>query len=818
MNIRNIIIILATLATLTSVLGGAAYYYSMKRSAIEELDRETAETLADISERTSLYLSSNSKISDAISGIKEIQKALISREQRALRDANTVLDTFRNSIGVDVCYLIDKSGTTIASSNRDTPESFIGKNYSFRPYVTDSLSGKSSIYMALGVMTGKRGVFYSHPVYDERHTGIIGVLVIKASLDYLENELKRQYDGIISIVDPQGVIFVSNREDWNLHTLWKVSPDTLSAIAATRQYGDAPLKWAGLEKVDEQHVRDAAGHIYAIRAAMISSYPGWKVVFLHDLNIVSTRISGMMFRKSGFIILLICMVIAAASIALYWKANNEILKRKKTEETLKNINATLKAMINTSPLPIVGVDVNGNTIQWNPAAERVFGWSEQEVLGRPPRIVPQDLQQEHISFRNKIIDDDTITGVETRRMKKDGTLIDVSVSSATIHDEQGTGVAAMGIYEDITERKKAEDEGRFLAGIVQNLPDAVCAIDTKGNVVSWNTGATRMLGYTAQEIIGKPITTVIPEDIAQREFDHCLTLLNTEGHFTGYESVRRTKDGRRIPVELTAVAIKDHLQTITHYASIMIDLTERKKAEEERLKVHMLESIGFLAGGIAHDFNNLLTVILGNIHIAKMTMPVGEKAFQRLADAESIIDMASELSKRLITFATGGDPRRKIMPISGLFKEVVASLLKGSNIKVVFDLKADLANVSIDEGQMKQVINNLVINAKEAMPDGGTLVVQGQNYRVAAEDSSPVREGTYVKMSIHDTGVGIPADNLAKIFDPYFTTKDTYSKKGLGLGLAVCYSVIKKHEGLITVESELGKGTTYHIYLPAAAG
>jgi PAS domain S-box-containing protein len=402
-------------------------------------------------------------------------------------------------------------------------------------------------------------------------------------------------------------------------------------------------------------------------------------------------------------------------------------------------------------------------------------------------------------------------------MKKDGTLIDVTVSSATIHDEQGTSVAAMGIYEDITERKKAEDEVRFLAAIIHNIPDAVCAIDTLGTVITWNSGASRMLGYSADEMIGKHITTVIPVDIAQQEFDHCLAILNKDGFLSGYESVRLTKDGRRVPVELTAVAIKNRMQSITNYASIMIDITDRKKAEEERLKVHMLESIGFLAEGIAHDFNNLLSVILGNIHIAKMSLPSDEKAFNRLTDAEGVIDLASELSKRLIIFATGGDPRRVLMPLSDLFIDTITTLLKGSMIQVAFDLPEGLAEVSIDEGQIKQVINNLVINAKEAMPNGGMLTVRGTNIQVSSQDNFPMREGHYLHLSISDTGAGIPAENLARIFDPYFSTKNTYSQKGLGLGLAVCYSIIKKHNGLLTVESEVGRGTTYHIYLPVTS-
>ncbi len=268
-------------------------------------------------------------------------------------------------------------------------------------------------------------------------------------------------------------------------------------------------------------------------------------------------------------------------------------------------------------------------------------------------------------------------------------------------------------------------------------------------------------------------------------------------------------------MELTAVAIRDNTQTIRNFASIMTDLTNRKKAEEERLKGHMLESIGILAGGIAHDFNNMLSVILGNVQIAKLSEPICAKAIGRLDDAEEICAMAAELSNRLLTFATGGDPLKKTMSLSGLLAGRINMMLKGSTISSEFHLPDDLYLVAIDEGQMNQVISNLVTNAKEAMPKGGTLTVRGENLSISAEDMLPIREGSYLKISIRDTGIGLPAENLAKIFDPYFTTKDTYNQKGLGLGLAVCYSVIKRHGGLITAASEVGKGTTFDIYLPA---
>jgi PAS domain S-box-containing protein len=374
----------------------------------------------------------------------------------------------------------------------------------------------------------------------------------------------------------------------------------------------------------------------------------------------------------------------------------------------------------------------------------------------------------------------------------------------------------VAVFENITEKRRAEQKVRFQSSIIENLPDAVCAIDLNGLTVSWNKGAEKMLGYKADEMIGKPIANIIPEEIAQKELEHCLARLNTEAYFTGYKSVRLSKDGETIPVELTGVAIKDSNGMIKNYASVIVDISNRNKLEEERLKNHMLESVGILAGGIAHDFNNLLTIINSDIGIAKMFVESDDRAVDRLSNAERVCMIASELSRRLLMFSSGGDPVKKVMPVSDLVVTTTNNLLKGTNVSIEIDFPNDLYPVAIDEGQIKQVVSNLIANAIETMPNGGTLTVRGENLNISAQDLSPIREGHYLKISISDTGAGIPSENSAKIFDPYYSTKGTYSQKGLGLGLAVCYSVITKHDGLITVDSEVGKGTTFNIYLPAA--
>jgi PAS domain S-box-containing protein len=815
MKIRTILIIFALLAFLTASIEGYLYYYSMKESAVRELSKETDAKIDEITNRLGLYLSDYQKIAATLAGIREMRKALASDRPDTLQDANAVLDHFQRTLEVDICYLIDRSGTTIASSNRNTSESLIGKNFAFRPYFKLAIGGAPCIYPALGVFTGKRGVFYSHPVYVKGRATPAGVVVIKESIAVVEKEIFEKFDGELVLVDPQGVIFASTLPEWLYHILWKTPPNVLSEIGASQQFGIGPLRWIGMERLDDKHAVDLNGNRYMVYYALIKNLPGWKIMYLPQEDLFSQKVSGVKFKNVGFIIMMGCVIVGLISIILYVQANHEIKKRKLIEEELRGSNDRLYALIKASPLPITIIDLTGTCLLWNPAAEQVFGWAAQEVIDNPLRIIPADRQEEYKKFLKMNFEGHAFKSAETQRLRRDGTLVDIALSTAPLRNSEGVITAAVGIYEDITERKKTENEIQILAAIIQNLPEAVCAIDLDGNVVAWNSSAERLLGYMADEIMGKPITNVIPEDIAEEELSHCLTLLNTDGYFSGYESVRLAKDGKKIPVELTAVAIKDSAQNVKNYASIMVDLTDRKKVEEERLKVHMLESIGILAGGIAHDFNNLLNVIVGNVAVAKMSVQPGDKVYSRLEDAENVCGIAAELSKRLITFATGGEPLKKPASLSELFKSMVDLTLKDSIIKTEIIMPEDLYLVAMDEGQMRQVVNNLINNAKEAMPQGGTLTVRGENLHITAQDNVPMREGDYLKISIHDTGAGIPSERLAKIFDPYYSTKDTYSQKGLGLGLAVCYSVVNRHGGLITVDSQPGEGTTFNIFLNA---
>jgi nitrogen-specific signal transduction histidine kinase/AmiR/NasT family two-component response regulator len=247
-------------------------------------------------------------------------------------------------------------------------------------------------------------------------------------------------------------------------------------------------------------------------------------------------------------------------------------------------------------------------------------------------------------------------------------------------------------------------------------------------------------------------------------------------------------------------------------AEYIRNITEKIRLEEELRKAHKLESLGVLAGGIAHDFNNLLTGILGNVSLAKAMTDQGLKAHSRLIEAENAVGRARELTQQLMTFSRGGSPVKKTVSIEQLAMDSASFVLRGSNVKCRCWIADNIWPVEVDEGQMSQVINNLIINADQAMADGGTIDMYIDNAFIGSDTGLPLKEGRYVKIRIVDHGIGIAEEHLDRIFDPYFTTKE----KGSGLGLATVYSIIRKHGGYIGVASKPSAGTEFEITIPAS--
>jgi two-component system, cell cycle sensor histidine kinase and response regulator CckA len=311
------------------------------------------------------------------------------------------------------------------------------------------------------------------------------------------------------------------------------------------------------------------------------------------------------------------------------------------------------------------------------------------------------------------------------------------------------------------------------------------------------------------ELVGRRLADVLP-------FEGRNKTLYTNWIRSGFpissaEAEQDLPEGGEQHIESTLIGLVKN-EFLLGFWLLKRDITVSRRMKEDSFRAQKLESLGLLAGGIAHDFNNILTAILGNINLAKISAGPNEKTLSRLVEAERGSWRARDLTEQLLTFSRGGAPIKRVRSIASLLKESVTFALRGS--KVVFDLAIpdDVWSVEIDEGQISQVINNLVINAHQAMPNGGLVSVAARNIQIGEERRLPIQDGNYVLISVKDQGAGIPAENIQRVFDPYFTTKH----KGSGLGLATSYSIIKNHDGYIRVESEPGAGSTFYVYLPAS--
>lgn len=370
------------------------------------------------------------------------------------------------------------------------------------------------------------------------------------------------------------------------------------------------------------------------------------------------------------------------------------------------------------------------------------------------------------------------------------------------------------LQREIMERKQAEEvlresEEKFRS-LAEQLPNMVF-INKKGRIVYVNKKCEEVMGYRKEEFYSPDfdfLTLIAPEflNMIKENFNEHL-----EGKkVSPYEYTLITREGKGIDAILTTELIR--YEGKSAILGIITDITERKKMEEELLRTEKLESIGILAGGIAHDFNNLLTAILGNISLARLFAEPESDLHKRLGDAEEASLRAKDLTQQLLTFSKGGAPLKKVISVSELVKESSRFSLRGSDVKCDFTIPGNLWSVEVDEGQVSQAIQNLIINADQAMPEGGTIHVSCKNVAIGEDDIKLLKGGRYVMISVEDHGIGIPREHLEKIFDPYFTTKE----KGSGLGLATTHSIIKKNGGHITVESEVGVMTAFHIYLPAS--
>ncbi len=522
-------------------------------------------------------------------------------------------------------------------------------------------------------------------------------------------------------------------------------------------------------------------------------------------------------------------LIALLAVALLVSSNTysfALVRRQVSKLSAAEIR--IRSMIQSILDGMITVDANGTIRSMNPAAEKMFGCMTNEMVGqkftklvpkayaRDPNAPPVPVAWQELAQRTG-----TTTLAVGRTRINANFPIEISLSEMVIDGAR----LYVAMIRDVTDQKRFERElaaeKESLAVTLRSIGDGVITTDVQGRVTMINHAAETLTGWDSSDAIGQPLKSVfkVAIDVDAQAKAH-RGVLRSDGHSLVMSSSDNAKlisrDGSERLIEQVASPIRDNKNQVQGVVLVFRDITEREHHASERRKAESLEQLGLLAGGIAHDFNNLLTAIIGNISLASILLPKESEMSVRLEDAKNASMRARDLAQQLLTFARGGAPIKKTASIGKLIQDTVSFSLRGSQSRSEFHVSNDLWPAEIDAGQISQVIANLVVNADQAMPNGGTIRITCENFRHSVSNGDTVSElapGDYVKITITDTGVGIPEQYLKRIFDPYFTTKP----KGNGLGLATTYSIIKHHKGLVTVESEPNQGSVFTLYLPAVA-
>jgi len=519
---------------------------------------------------------------------------------------------------------------------------------------------------------------------------------------------------------------------------------------------------------------------------------------------------------------------------------NERLERKvaertqdlaRTVETLKEeVNGRraqetdlrrLAAIVEFSDDAIIAASLDGIITDWNPGAERMLGFSRSEIIGCPLSLItPEGLYYEPIESQSRILKGESVVRLESVRKRKDGELVHVAISVSPVKDQTGRIVGGSAIMRDTTERKLMEDVQRrsdaSFRSFVENAPFGILRTTPEGRIMQANPALVEMLGYDSEEEV---LGLKMGKDVYLNPGEHkeATRWSQSQDSVRGIEVEWKHKSGRPFTIRCAAHVVKDSNGKVEFLEGFVEDISERRALEQQLRQGQKMEAIGRLAGGIAHDFNNLLGVIIGYGDLVLEQAGPDNPLHKPVEQIRKAAERASVLTRQLLAFSRQQVLEMKVLDLNAVVAEMGMMLprLLGEDIHLEMILDPKLAQVKADQGQIEQVIMNLAVNARDAMPGGGRLLIETRNMSLDegfAYKQPAMVPGEYAVILVKDTGMGMDAQTQAHIFEPFFTTKER--GKGTGLGLATVYGFVKQSGGYVWVKSELGVGTTFTIYLP----
>ena len=615
MRLRHILLVLSLLAFMSVSAGGYLYYSSVRDSAFKEARRQAVSRLEMIAKHLSALLSENARPVQALAGMNEMREALVHPDDTgALARANAVLDHFRQSFEVDVCYLMDPRGVTIASSNRDDPDSFVGQNFAFRPYFTRATRSAPVNYLALGTTSGKRGVYHSYPVIDPESGRSVGLAVIKGSIEQVERELKLFEEEIVWLVDPQGVIFIAKPRDYLYHTLWELNEEEQRRIVESRQFGSGPLPWAGFQVGEKQIAHDRRGEAYQIYQTPIESYDGWKVMHLQSVRAIARSVSAPLIKFTGPVVLALIIFIGIGVLMLYRKASHEIHMRRSAESALQESEKRYRSLYLNTPAMLHSIDAQGHLVSVSDYWAEALGYHREEVIGKRLTDFFTEASRHYAEkvvfpefFKNGFCKD-----IPYQFVRKDGKTTDVLLSAIVDRDRSGRMVRTLAVSVDVTERNRAEaaltkakealsrysrdlerqvrHRTQEITSIITHTPAVVYMKNRDGRFTLVNSRYEKLFGVNNRDIAGKADNAVLSTRIAGNIHDNDQRVLS-ENRSIQVEEVIPQSDGDHTYLSVK-FPVYDENGRISGVCGISTDITEVKTAQ---LQLRRL-SAGIMAG------------------------------------------------------------------------------------------------------------------------------------------------------------------------------------------------------------------------------
>ncbi len=634
MGLRAILIQLATLALLSASIGVYVHYTSLRSAFLQGSEEQVAQLAGRIQGHLSSYLSEQLKPARVLAWLPEIREALVDGGPASIDAANEILDDFQRALGVDVCYLMDRRGDTVASSNRGAPDSFVGKNFSFRPYFQQAMRSVPATYMALGTTSGRRGVYYSYPVHDDQRLTPVGVVVIKAPVRPIEEKLQAVEDATALLVDPRGIVFIANDPWWLFRSLSPLTPEQEEAIRETRQFGDGPWEWAGITRTGGSRAYARDGSPLLLHQTPVTHFPGWKVTLLLSGRYEYLGYLRPFLGRNRPLVLPLLALICASVVVLYRKASSEVSQRRAAEAALAESEERFRTLYHNTPAMLHSIDASGRLVSVSDYWAEVMGYSREEVIGRPITDFMAEESKRHAEAVAipRFLEVGFCKDVAYRLRKRNGEEIDVLLSATAERDAEGDIIRSLAVLVDVTERKRVEqrlqraqellrshsrelerqvrERTLEITNILRYTPSLVSLKDRQGRYLLVNSRFEELFEVDGAAVRGRTDREIFPAPLAGRLSAHDREVVRAGRPFSVEETIPQKG---RVHTYLSAkFPLFDEHGGVNGVGSIATDITALKEAQERlrQLSGRILEGEERERAAIARELHDELGQIL----------------------------------------------------------------------------------------------------------------------------------------------------------------------------------------------------------------